>query len=120
MDVAGDFTGLSCHWPCLRFSAAATPKLRRWSQQRRASECRKWSDRSDASSSDRLVRVPAARASRSAVLFFVDAMTAQPHDPDINGLLRQCNVHNIPVATNPATAELVLDGLTRRLAGSAV
>jgi hypothetical protein len=56
---------------------------------------------------------------RSAVLFFVDAMTAQPHDPDINGLLRQCNVHNIPVATNPATAELLLEGLVRRLDGAA-
>ena len=46
-----------------------------------------------------------------AVFFFVDPLNAHPHDPDIQGLLRVCNVHNVPVATNAATAELVLKGL---------
>ncbi|MCC7449673.1 MAG: methylglyoxal synthase [Anaerolineae bacterium] len=40
----------------------------------------------------------------SAVFFFVDPLEKQPHDPDIQGLLRICNVHNIPLATNSATA----------------
>lgn len=44
----------------------------------------------------------------AAVFFFVDPLTAQAHDPDIQGLLRICNVHNIPLATNPATALYIL------------
>jgi methylglyoxal synthase len=43
-----------------------------------------------------------------AVFFFVDPLAAQPHDPDIQGLLRICNVHNVALATNPATAAYIL------------
>jgi methylglyoxal synthase len=46
-----------------------------------------------------------------AVFFFVDPLFAQPHDPDIRALLRVCNVHNVPVATNLATADLIVAGL---------
>ena len=46
-----------------------------------------------------------------AVIFLVDPLYAHPHEPDIQGLLRVCNVHNVPVATNLATAELVLMGI---------
>ena len=45
-----------------------------------------------------------------AVFFFVDPLAAQPHDPDIRALLRVCNVHNVPVATNLATADLIFEG----------
>lgn len=48
-----------------------------------------------------------------AVFFFVDPLTAQPHDPDIQALMRVCNVHNVPLATNLATADLIITGLTR-------
>ena len=34
--------------------------------------------------------------------------SAHPHEPDINGLNRVCNVHNIPLATNLATAEMIM------------
>ena len=44
----------------------------------------------------------------TAVIFFVDELAKHPHDPDIRTLLRLCNVHNVPLATNPATAELLL------------
>src|SRR4029078_9169532 len=44
----------------------------------------------------------------AAVIFLVDPLYAHPHEPDSHGLLRVCNVHNIPVATNLATAELIL------------
>lgn len=46
----------------------------------------------------------------AAVIFFVDQLAKHPHDPDIQTLLRLCNVHNIPLATNPATAQLVILG----------
>ncbi len=45
------------------------------------------------------------------VFFFRDPLDKHPHEPDINMLMRICDVHNIPLATNPATAELVLKGL---------
>ncbi len=43
-----------------------------------------------------------------AVFFFVDPLDKHPHDPDIQTLLRACNVHNIPIATNVATADLII------------
>lgn len=48
------------------------------------------------------------------VVFLRDPMTAQPHEPDISALLRACDVHNVPCATNVATARLLLDDLARR------
>jgi methylglyoxal synthase len=42
------------------------------------------------------------------VIFFRDPMTAQPHEPDINALVRACDVHNVPCATNPATGRVLL------------
>lgn len=46
-----------------------------------------------------------------AVFFFRDPLQAQPHEPDIQALGRLCDVHQIPVATNAATAELLLKAL---------
>jgi len=43
-----------------------------------------------------------------AVIFFRDPLTAQPHEPDVSALLRVCDVHNIPLATNPASAKAIL------------
>ncbi len=47
------------------------------------------------------------------VLFFRDPLTAQPHEPDVSALFRLCDVHNIPLATNVATAEVLIRGLDR-------
>jgi methylglyoxal synthase len=43
-----------------------------------------------------------------AVIFLRDPMTPQPHEPDINALVRACDVHNVPCATNLATAHMLL------------
>lgn len=48
------------------------------------------------------------------VIFLRDPMTPQPHEPDINALVRACDVHDIPCATNVATAHLVLSQLMAR------
>ena len=48
-----------------------------------------------------------------AVLFFRDPLTAQPHEPDVSALFRLCDVHNIPLATNVATAEVLIMGIAR-------
>ncbi|MDU2064956.1 MAG: methylglyoxal synthase [Sporomusaceae bacterium] len=42
------------------------------------------------------------------VIFLRDPLTAQPHEPDITALLRVCDVHNIPLATNQTSAHLLL------------
>lgn len=47
------------------------------------------------------------------VIFLRDPMTAQPHEPDIQALIRLCDVYMIPVATNIATGELLIKGLER-------
>jgi methylglyoxal synthase len=43
-----------------------------------------------------------------AVFFFVDPLSAHPHDPDIQAVLRVCNVHGVPIATNVPGADLFL------------
>ena len=45
------------------------------------------------------------------VIFLRDPLTSQPHEPDINALLRLCDVYAVPLATNVSTAQLVLDAL---------
>ncbi|MBQ4120024.1 MAG: methylglyoxal synthase [Clostridia bacterium] len=47
------------------------------------------------------------------LLMFRDPLTPKPHEPDEQALLRLCDVHNIPVATNIATAEVLIHGLER-------
>ena len=47
------------------------------------------------------------------LLFFRDPITAKPGEPNEMNLLRLCDMHNIPVATNIATAEVLIHGLER-------
>ncbi len=44
------------------------------------------------------------------VIFFRDPLGKHPHEPDVLMLMRLCDVHNIPLATNPATADLLFSG----------
>ena len=43
-----------------------------------------------------------------ALVFLRDPMTPQPHEPDINALIRVCDVHDVPCATNLSSARLML------------
>jgi methylglyoxal synthase len=57
-----------------------------------------------------------ARLSTGAVdlvIFLRDPMTPQPHEPDINALVRACDVHDVPCATNEATARMLLTLLSQ-------
>lgn len=45
------------------------------------------------------------------VIFLVDPLDVHPHQVDVSMLLRICNVHNVPLATNKATAEILLKEL---------
>jgi len=52
-----------------------------------------------------------------AVIFFRDPLTAQPHEPDVNALLRICDVHAVPLATNLGTAQAILTWLDESTTG---
>ncbi len=47
------------------------------------------------------------------VIFLRDPLTQKMHEPDVNNVMRLCDMHNIPVATNLATAELLIKSLDR-------
>lgn len=48
-----------------------------------------------------------------AVVFLRDPMTPQPHEPDINALVRACDVHDVPCATNLSGARMLLSALAQ-------
>lgn len=47
------------------------------------------------------------------VIFLRDALSAKSHEPDVNNVVRLCDMHNIPLATNLATAEFLIKALDR-------
>jgi methylglyoxal synthase len=53
---------------------------------------------------DAQIAARVAEGKVESVFYFIDAMDKHLHDPHINSLLRICSVHNVPLATNPATA----------------
>ena len=50
-----------------------------------------------------------------ATIFLIDPLNAQPHEPDIQALLRICNLHLVPLATNLATAEAIANSFAQSL-----
>lgn len=48
------------------------------------------------------------------VIFFRDPLEKHPHEPDIFMLMRMCDVYDVPLATNPATAELLLNNFKKK------
>ncbi len=49
-----------------------------------------------------------------ALIFLRDPLTAHAHEPDVSALMKVCDIHNIPLATNVVSADLVLDSLAER------
>ena len=47
------------------------------------------------------------------VIFLRDPLNPKPHEPDVNNVVRLCDTPNIPLATNLATAELLIKALDR-------
>ena len=47
------------------------------------------------------------------VIFLRDPLTSQAHEPDIQALIRLCDVYHVPIATNLASAEIFIKALDR-------
>ncbi|XEC92718.1 methylglyoxal synthase [Paenibacillus tarimensis] len=62
---------------------------------------------------DQQIGAMVAQNEMDLIIFLRDPLMAQPHEPDIIALLRLCDVQGIPVATNVATAELLVRALER-------
>ncbi len=63
---------------------------------------------------DAQIAAMAAEKKIDLIIFFRDPLDKHPHEPDVQMLMRICDVHNIPLATNPASAELMFTELVRR------
>jgi methylglyoxal synthase len=62
---------------------------------------------------DQQIGALVAQNEMDLLIFLRDPLMAQPHEPDIIALLRLCDVQGIPVATNIATAEILVKALDR-------
>ena len=63
---------------------------------------------------DQQIGALVAQGQIDCVVFLCDPLTAQPHDPDVKALLRIANVYNVPIATNVATADLILSSMINK------
>ena len=59
---------------------------------------------------DAQIAARVAEGTCDMVIFFRDPLEKHPHEPDISMLMRLCDVHDVPLATNPSTAVLLLKG----------
>jgi methylglyoxal synthase len=62
---------------------------------------------------DQQIGAMVAQNEMDLIIFLRDPLMAQPHEPDISALLRLCDVQGIPLATNVATAEILIKALDR-------
>lgn len=62
---------------------------------------------------DQQIGAKVANDEMDMIFFFRDPLTAQPHEPDVSALMRLCDVYLIPLATNMAAAEIMIQGLKR-------
>jgi len=61
---------------------------------------------------DAQIAARVAEGKTKMVLFFKDPNSSHSHEPDISMLIRICDVHNVPLATNEASAQMLLNALT--------
>ncbi|GAB3034594.1 methylglyoxal synthase [Natronobiforma cellulositropha] len=64
---------------------------------------------------DLMIGAEVAENRLAGIVFLRDPLTAQPHEPDISALLRICDVHDTPLATNLASAEHLISGLAEEV-----
>lgn len=64
---------------------------------------------------DAQIAAEAAEKKLDMVIFFRDPLDKHPHEPDVQMLMRICDVHNIPLATNPAAARLMMDSMLKNI-----
>lgn len=60
---------------------------------------------------DAQIAAMAAEGKITGIIFFRDPLGKHPHEPDIQMLMRICDLYNVPLATNPGTGTLILEGL---------
>ncbi|PRR77298.1 Methylglyoxal synthase [Clostridium liquoris] len=60
---------------------------------------------------DQQIGAKVAEGNMDFIIFLRDPLTAQPHEPDVTALLRLCDVHCIPLATNLGSAEVFIKAL---------
>ena len=60
---------------------------------------------------DQQIGAMLANGELDLIVFLRDPLTAQPHEPDVSALLRLCDVQSIPLATNRASAVIILDAV---------
>ena len=63
---------------------------------------------------DQQIGARIAENNMDIIFFLRDPLTAQPHEPDVSALLRLCDVHYIPLATNLGAAEALIHSLSNR------
>ena len=63
---------------------------------------------------DAQIAARVAEGKTKMVFFFKDPLSSHAHEADINMLIRVCDVHNVPLATNSATADLLLYAIAQR------
>ncbi|MGV8983027.1 methylglyoxal synthase [Clostridium sp.] len=62
---------------------------------------------------DQQIGAKLAQGELDMIIFLRDPLTAQPHEPDVSALLRICDVHSVPLATNLGTAEVLIRSLQK-------
>ncbi|MEG0133635.1 MAG: methylglyoxal synthase [Clostridium sp.] len=63
---------------------------------------------------DQQIGAKLAEGNMDMIIFLRDPLTAQPHEPDVTALIRLCDVHCIPLATNLGSAEVFMKALRAR------
>lgn len=64
---------------------------------------------------DAQIAAMAAEGKIDGIIFFRDPLGKHAHEPDIQMLMRVCDLYNVPLATNPATGSLIIEGLLEDL-----